>query len=147
MTYRAFELQLKKDPVLAKLFPMDLHRTFPLFSLREGGLLLSYAAFAARQGEQGILAADPVCCITVSYPRGTLVSFDRLVPGEGETLLPAADPALVRDLASRREEILSAWEQNAPALPELIRAYNQGLSALLVPAQAEVLARSARQES
>lgn len=141
MKFSEFNRSFLRDPILGKLLPMQLRRTYPRFSLENGELSLSFAGYPLERAENGLTAKAPRFFLRVSYPACKLLAFVRLPAAEGgELLLPQSTETIER-LTTLCDRVLDECDAGADTLAETVCAYHEVLGGVLTEQQRDVLDR------
>lgn len=140
MTFREFHLAIMHDPVLGKLLPLEIRRTYPRLSMEGPALCAAFAGFKLIPGKNAVY--PPVYYLKITYPQCTLYSFERLPAGAGPHAMTPRDPEDVKRLAELCDQALRRYDEKAGDLKEALTAYNALLDKLLEPEQLVVLDQS-----
>ena len=141
MTFREFHIAMMKDPVLGKLLPLQLRRTYPWLSVEESALCASFIGFRAVP-EQGVVKAfDPAYFLKVTCPQCAVRSFERFPPSENGRPMTPRDPQEIRRLTELCDRALSLWDEGSADLDAALAEYNALLKNILEPEQTAVLER------
>lgn len=140
MTFREFHLAIMRDPVLGKLLPLEVRRTYPRLSMEGSTLCAAFAGFKLIPAKNAVY--PPVYYLKITYPQCALYSFERLPAGaESPELHPMTprNPEDVKRLAELCDRVLKRYDEKAEDLEAALTAYNALLEKLLEPEQLTVL--------
>lgn len=141
MTFREFNIAITRDPILGKLLPMQLRRTFPWLSVKEKNLCASFVGFRiVREGET-VKAFDPAYYLKVTYPKCTLQSFEKLSLSSNSRIMKPHASEEIKALAELCDTVLQLWNEKSAdmELEQALSVYNSMLKTILEPEQAAVL--------
>mgnify|MGYP006988960817 CR=1 FL=1 len=144
MTLNELNRNIMRDEVLGKMLPMQIRRTYPRLTLKEGKLYAAFVGFQIKQSQNEVHFFPASYYLKISYPQCTLNTFVKLPGGkndrEGATLQPkrAED---IRKLAELCDEALNRYDAKAENLDDLLAEYNLLLKTILEPEQLAVLDR------
>ena len=139
MTFREFNIAMIRDPILGKLLPLQLRRTFPWLSVKEENLYASFVGFRIVRDGATVKAFDPAYYLKVTYPQCALWSFERLPLSANSRIMAPHTPEEIESLAALCNTVLGLWDEASADLEPAILAYNARLMGILEPAQIAVL--------
>lgn len=139
MTFKDFNIRITRDPILRKLLPLQLRRTFPWFRVEGTALCASFAGFRIVREGTAVKAFDPAYYLKVTYPQCALWSFERLPLSANSRIMAPHTPEEIESLAALCNTVLGLWDEASADLEPAILAYNARLMGILEPAQIAVL--------
>ena len=77
MTFREFNIAMIRDPILGKLLPLQLRRTFPWLSVEGENLFASFVGFRIVREGDAVKAFDPAYYVKIAYPKCTVQSYEK----------------------------------------------------------------------
>lgn len=140
--------KVQQNPVCRSMLPVDLTMLYPAFSVKRGILCAHILCHRAAVRPEGLEIWPPELRLEIAYPQVRPISvvnlkFDGVYP-EGTKLLPNRAPEekasraeAIRSLIALGDALLANWEKTGDAD---LSAYHKCLSAVLEPAQWELLA-------
>ena len=139
MTFREFNIAIAKDPILGKLLPLQLRRTFPRLRIEGKNLCASFVGFRIAREGAAVRAFDPAYYVKVTYPGCSLQSFEKFpLPSNSRIMTPHA-PEEIKALAELCDTALRLWDEKSADLEQTLSVYNAMLRTVLEPEQAAVL--------
>ena len=141
MTFKEFNIKMTRDPILSRLLPLQLRRSYPRLQLRDGELTASFVGFKIQAADGAVSAFSPAYYLRVSYPRCSLLSFEKLsAEGAAKPMQPHS-PEEIRQLAKLCDNVLRLYDEQSEKLAETMDACNELLEKVLEPEQLKQLRR------
>jgi len=143
MTFREFNLTILKDAILGTLLPLELRRTFPLFSLEGETLCASFAGFRIASAQNAVRVFPPAYYLKITYPKRVLLSYEKLPVSKDTTgeLMTPRSPKEIKRLTELCDHILELRDKGSDGLEQAVSEYNALLRTVLEPGQLAVLER------
>lgn len=140
----AFNASILKNPILGKLLPLEIKRTYPRLFLKNGTLCAAFVGFRMLVQNGRASAMPPAYYLCISYPSCELLSFERLSPvvsaEDSREMTPCPRENILK-LDSLYNEALETFNGHGEGLAEVLDSYNGLLDGLLEKEQLEVLNR------
>lgn len=143
MTFREFNIAMIRDPILGKLLPLQLRRTFPWLSVKEENLYASFVGFRIVRDGATVKAFDPAYYLKVTYPQCALQSFEKFSLASNSRIMAPHASEEIKALAELCDTVLRLWDDKSADLEQAISEYNAMLKTILEPEQAAVLEKFA----
>lgn len=140
MTFKEFDLAIRKNPVLGKLLPLECRRTYPRLELDGTALCASFIGFRIKPVQGGIEAQKPAYYLQITYPQCAVRAFVKFTGSDPDGhLMTPQEPEAIRSLAASCDEALACFEENHEQLAQALARYNALLEPMLEPEQLALL--------
>ncbi len=143
MTFREFNIAMIRDPILGKLLPLQLRRTFPWLSVEGENLFASFVGFRIVREGDAVKAFDPAYYVKIAYPKCTVQSYEKFPILSNSRIMTPHAPEEIKALAELCDTVLRLWDDKSADLEQAISEYNAMLKTVLEPEQAAVLEKFA----
>ena len=143
MTFREFNIAITRDPILGKLLPLQLRRTFPWLSVKGQNLCASFVGFRIVRDGVAVKAFDPAYYLKVTYPQCALQSYEKFPLSSSSRIMTPHASEEITALAELCDTVLRLWDEKSADLEQTLSVYNAMLKTVLEPEQAAVLEKFA----
>lgn len=143
MEFKDFNVKILRNEALRKILPLEIIRTYPLFSLENDVLTASFVGYRVKRENGAVSAGKPVYYLKIAYPSCRLLSFDQFKTGSENTFSAIAprDPEMIRQLPVLCTAVLDGYDEKAEDLNERIEKSNALVKSVLEPDQTEAFGR------
>ncbi len=146
MKFQEWNISIFKSPILGKLIPLELKRTYPKFSIEDGELCASFVGFRVKIEEKTVKLSAPKYYLKVTYPKGKLQSFERFNPAEESYhIAKSCLPEDIKRMTGLCDNIIRLFDEKSSELETAIKDYNALMDNLLESDQLAVIERYSAQ--
>lgn len=140
MTFKEYDLAIRRNPVLGMLLPLECRRTYPRLELDGTTLCASFIGFRTRPVQGGIEAQAPAYFLKITYPQCAIRAFVKFTGNDPDWhLMTPRTPEAIRSLAESCDDVLACFEENRYGLAQALMDYNDLLERMLEPEQFALL--------